>query len=177
MRTLFTVLAALALLASYALAQGEVTKDTLYGELEAEHKQYDVTIKGLHDEMNAIVRAIKEIVEPAGAPDALNIAPRTPEQQKALEEAQAKAQDFVARMLEEEFRHRRRVLELLDSGRELLRLELTSLISQGKVPTGTLRDLLMPAGAAKVEVPPVDASGQKPRSLFDEKDEEDETLE
>ena len=33
-----------------------------------------------------------------------------------------------------------------------------------------------PAGASKGDVPAMDASG-KPKSLFDEKDEEDETLE
>lgn len=176
MRTLFSVLALVALLAPSALAQGEVTKESLYRDLETEHQQYSDNIKALQEEMATIVKTIKAIVEPAGGPDALNVAPRTPEQQKALEEAQAQTQGFVDRMLEEEFRHRRRVLELLDSGRDLLRVELTSLISQGKVPTGTLRDLLMPAGAPKVEMPAMDGNG-KSKSLFDEKDEEDETLE
>ncbi|MEK7866341.1 MAG: hypothetical protein AAB434_06625 [Planctomycetota bacterium] len=176
MRTLASILAVLALLAPCACAEGEVSKETLYQQLEAEHKLYDDTVKGLQEEMKGIVMTIKGIVEPAGAPDALNVVPRTPEQEQALADAQAKAQGFVDRMLDEEFRHRRRVLELLDSGKDLLRVELTTIISQGKVPTGTLRDLLMPAGASKVDVPAMDASG-KPKSLFDEKDEEDETLE
>lgn len=174
MRILFT-LALLALLAPHALAQGDVTKEALYRELEAEHRQYDDSVKALQEEMKTIVKAIKEILEPTGSPDALNVAPRTPEQQAALEDAQAKAQSLVDRMLEEELRHRRRVLELLDTGRELLRAELGALIAQGKVPTGTLRDLLMPPGTQKIEVPT--AEGEKPKSLFDEKDEEDETLE
>lgn len=167
---------ALTMTASFACAQGEVTKEALYKELESEHQLYDSTVRELQEEMKTIVKTIKETIEPAGGPDALNVAPRTPEQEKSLEEAQARARSLVDRMLEEEFRHRRRVLELLDKGRDLLRAELAALISQGKIPTGTLRDLLMPPGSPRVEVPPADGN-DKQKSLFDERDEEDETLE
>ncbi len=179
MRTLILPLAALLVLARIAAAQGAEapTKEALYRDLDAEHRQYDKTVKDLQAELKTVVKAVKSVLEPEGKPAGnLDVTPRTPEQEKTLADAQAQAGVLVDKMLDEEMRHRQRVLELLNSGRGLLRAELTSLIAAGKVPTGTLRDLLLPAGEQPVQVP-TDADDAKKKSLFDQKDDEDESLE
>lgn len=180
MRTLILPLALLLVLPRVAPAQGAEapTKEALYRDLDAEHRQYDKSVKDLQEELKSVVKTVKSVLEPEGKPaNDLNVAPRTPEQEKTLADAQAQAGTLVDKMLDEEMRHRQRVMELLNSGRGLLRAELTGLIAAGKVPTGTLRDLLLPAGEQPVQVPQGGDDEAKKKSLFDQKDDEDESIE